>query len=160
MSWDKNTYNLSDIDSKVQILKELNVPFVVQFLADVKAMGMNDTYEDRDTYPLRLLKYSAPNLDSSVQNATNKDVCFVEQMHRTYDCDTDDTILSIPIDLNNVPEKFPLEIYLDAEGHVDLGQSVEFDGNLDSIDLDKLECCKPCPKEENIINLKKIIEEL
>lgn len=136
MSYDKNTINLSNLEAVSTALNDLTIEHKTIELAKVRGMGLNDHFSDIEDYTLRALVY--------------KDIVEVEQMQRTYDCDSDDFIVSIKFKIDNLPNKFPLETYSDYEGFVD------FDSDDSGKIIEGSE--KQCEKEENFINLKEIVE--
>ncbi len=136
MSWDKNTYIISEIDTVIKLWKDLRLDYKLKTIAEVIAMGINDSFEDRLTYPLRIL-------------LTSKKI-FVEQMQRTYDCDSDDCVRSVALDMNDLPEKFPLEVYSDYQNFVDMKEDDE--GNLQDHGR--------AAKEENFVNIKEIVNKM
>jgi hypothetical protein len=84
MSWDKQTIIISEIDSLISLLSQLGVPYGLEKLGNV---ADNGTWSDPlKALTIRVLTYS-----------TNHDglQTIVEQMQRTIDCDTNDTLVSI-----------------------------------------------------------------
>lgn len=137
MSWNKNTYDCSEIDSKIEMLEEFDIPYKLKIITSVIGMGLNDHYSSsgKIDYPIRILKF--------------KDKIFIEQMIRTYDCDSDDMLRSLEIKEEDISEKFPLEIYTNWEEYAELDE-----GDVEIIPLSF------APKEENFINLKEILNDL
>ena len=118
MSWDKNTWSCSQIDNTIKLLKEFNEPYKLTVLGKVKGLGLNDDFDtgfDDNGYPK--IKYY------EIRKLEYKNTIILEQMHRTYDCDSDDTLLSIQFEKGKEPEKWPLEIYIDGENFVDIDEN-------------------------------------
>ena len=93
MSWNKNTISLSEIDSTMGVLKDLNVDFRCEEIGKVRGCGLNDywNYElGEKYYSMRRLIY-----DDSV---------ILEQMIRVNDCDVDDVIISSKFDKEKEPD--------------------------------------------------------
>jgi len=122
MSWDKNTLNFSTLDATIKVLKMFSKKYKLTVLGKVKGLGLNDDYTANDTYTLRKLTFE------------NKIV--IEQMQRTYDCDSDDIIVSIEFDKKTFPKKVPLEIYTDEGDFVDCS--------------DCKDDCEECNKKEDL----------
>jgi hypothetical protein len=103
MSWDKNTANVSSLNSVVQVLKNLDEHFTVTYMGEVRAMGVNDDFCDPpiDVYPIRKLEY--------------RDKVILERMERTHDCDSDDMLVSLTFTKGEEPSEWPLEVYDDCE---------------------------------------------
>lgn len=93
MSWDKNTVNLSDVDSRIHVLNQIGISYSLITLGEVGGHGLNDF--DGKTYPIRQLKY--------------KDIVVLEQMIREDDCDFDDMIISYEFFAQEEPKNWPLE---------------------------------------------------
>lgn len=106
MSWDKNTYYVSEIPTIIGVLEQMSEPYILTKLGQVKGMGMNDDFDDKDYYDLYQLEY--------------KDNIVLEQMQRTCDCDSDDILTSIHFNKGEQPDTWPLEIYTDTEGFIDI----------------------------------------
>ncbi len=53
MSWDKNTVVISEIDTTLEVLREIGVPHVLRTWGCVYGRGLNDDTETR--YPMRLV---------------------------------------------------------------------------------------------------------
>ncbi len=85
MSYNKNTTNLSRIDTIIEVLEELHISHSVEQLGKVLARGVNDDHANRETYTMRELRY--------------KDFIVLERMSRSSDCDIDDVILSFKYDI-------------------------------------------------------------
>jgi hypothetical protein len=78
--------------------------FSLEEIGRVQALGLNDSMDNIEYYPIRKLTY--------------KDSIFVEQMQRTHDCDDNDNLTSIEIDKDDSEEflsTFKMEIYMDEE---------------------------------------------
>jgi len=96
MSWDKNTINMSFIDSTIKVLKNLEIKYQLTKLGEVEGYGNNDIYcgeaieEDHKTYSIRKLEYG------------NKII--FEQMLRSEDCDMDDYLVSIEYESGKEPK--------------------------------------------------------
>ena len=100
MSWNKATVNYSKVDTIIDVLKELGIPFEVQVIGSVRDMSLDASYEDHPVLcSLRRLSYA------------NKVV--LEKMHRTWDCDADDTIISVSFDASKEPQDWKIEGELD-----------------------------------------------
>lgn len=104
MSYDKNTYSFSDITPLVRELMRRKENYHLGVLGNVLAVGVNDNYNNIDDYDLRILIY--------------KGGVILEQMRRTNDCDSDDTIVSSIFNFDEVPENWFLERYMDYTGFV------------------------------------------
>ena len=106
MSWNKNTYVCSEIDTVIRMLKELDEPYTLTYLGDVRAMGLNDDYgpEPKEFYSIRKLEY--------------RDKIILERMERSCDCDMDDTLVSYTYNRGEEPAEWPLEIYTDEEDFI------------------------------------------
>lgn len=102
MSWNKNTVVVSDIDSRVDMLKENGIPYTLTILGKVSGMGLNDAASqgilDSSSYLIRKLEY--------------KDKLIVEQMQRQQDCDFDDHLVSIKFLKSEAPKEWKLEMYI------------------------------------------------
>jgi hypothetical protein len=107
MSWDKNTLNLSEVDSVMNTLRDLGEPFVLHVLGEVQGNGLNDDAwegEGEDAHPV-LKMYQIRKLEY-------KNVVLLEQMQRHPDCDVDDVILSFKFDKIEEPKEWKIEIML------------------------------------------------
>ena len=93
MSWDKNTYNLSEVNGIIRTLKGLNVSYKLTVLGKIRGRGLND--DDNQYYSIRKLEY--------------KNIIILEQMIRTTDCDTDDTIISYRFNKKEELKKWKIE---------------------------------------------------
>ena len=89
MSWDKNTVDLSSLDSVVQTLDNLGKEYHLSIEAEVVGRGLND-FENTPPYKLRRLRY-----DKWV---------ILEQITQDADCDVDDTISSRTFLLEEEPK--------------------------------------------------------
>lgn len=97
MSWNKDTINVSEIDSTIRVLETLNEPYKLIILGEVMGLGLNDTLgHGQEEYPIRKLEF--------------RDKVVLERMDRTEDCDADDYLVSFMFDKNKVPKKWKLEI--------------------------------------------------
>ena len=101
MSWNKNTFVISEIDSIVRTLQETKQPYEVVELGRVNADGISDSFMGIDSYAIRKLTYG-------------KNV-MLEQMQRDPDCDGDDLLVSFEFDQDDQPEQWPLEITLNCD---------------------------------------------
>ena len=95
---------MSSLDSIKETLEAVGTDYTLEVLGKVRALGLNDDFEDKEFYELRKLSYK------------NKDKTYfiVEQMQRSHDCDFDDYLMGIRFE-NAIPEDFKLEIYTDVE---------------------------------------------
>lgn len=80
MSYNRNTANLSRIDTITEVLDELGVFYDLKNIGKVLARGSNDLNNGKETYIMRELRY--------------KNFVVLERMSRSDDCDIDDVILS------------------------------------------------------------------
>ena len=94
MSWDKETIVTSEVDATINVLKHLGVEYTLAELGQVPGCGLNDS--DEKMYSIRRLQYNG--------------VVVLEQMWRTCNCDTDDTLVSCEFSNTPVPEDWPVEI--------------------------------------------------
>jgi len=78
MSWDKNTINMSIINQIIGLLESLKTPYKVKTLKKIEGSGLNDGLDT--FYELKKLEV--------------KDFIYIDQMIKTTDCDTDDTIIT------------------------------------------------------------------
>ena len=114
MSWDKSTYQFSDITPIVRALMRRNENFYLGVLGNVMALGINDDYRNIEDYDLRVLIYRGG--------------VVLEQMRRTHDCDSDDVICSTSFNFDEVPTRWALERYMDYASYTDLnGHSKQYD---------------------------------
>jgi len=98
MSWDKNTINMSTIQSIIVILKQLNIKYKVTEIKKVSGMGNNDN--PGDFYSLQKLEI--------------KDMIYIDQMINTTDCDSDDTIITHKFSKKlGIPPNFKVQFTLD-----------------------------------------------
>jgi len=103
MSWNKNTINLSYINSTIEVLDNLKIRYELTDLGKVVGLGNNNgIFEENKYHTLRMLKYI---------NENWKEVIILEQMQRIKSCDIDDLIISKSFTEDNVPQRWPLEIY-------------------------------------------------
>jgi hypothetical protein len=105
MSWDKNTFVVSEIDSIIKTLVSVDVPYTVEVIGHVSGVGINDSEFDGGSwtnkkYPIRRLMY--------------KDMVVQEVMERSHDCDFDDYLKSYCFE-DEGWETLPLERYYDEE---------------------------------------------
>ena len=98
MSWDKNTIITSSVDSIIETLSNLNTPYCLEEIGKVRGYGLNDDYNGVDFYPLRKLEYG--------------DFVVLEQIIRTTDCDTDDTIISKSFPKDKIPKRWKKEVII------------------------------------------------
>jgi len=118
MSWDKNTHNFSFMDKTIEFLKRFEEPYTIKVLGKVRGMGLNDIYEagfTDDGYP----KYKW----YEIRKLEYRDRVMLEQMHRTHDCDSDDTLISAEFPKIEAPMNWPLEIYLDDEDYENIQEN-------------------------------------
>lgn len=101
MSWDKNTINLSCLDSTKETLDNLGIKYNLSVATEVIGRGLND-FEDTPPYKLRRLQY-----DGWV---------ILEQITRDADCDVDDTISSHTFLLNKEPKDWQYVVQTDVFG--------------------------------------------
>ena len=114
MSWDKSTYQFSDITPIVRALMRRNENFYLGVLGNVMALGINDDYRNIEDYDLRVLIYRGG--------------VVLEQMRRTHDCDSDDVITSSCFNFDEVPEKWALERFMDFSSYADMnGNRKQYD---------------------------------
>lgn len=92
MSWNKNTSNFSEIDSNIEVLDNLSIPYSLSVLGNVCARGINDLV---DYYPMRRLEF--------------KGQVVLEKMCRNCDCDCDDSIYSEKFKLEDEPKNWSFE---------------------------------------------------
>jgi len=102
MSWDKNTVNLSALDSVKQTLDNLEVEYSLSTEAEIMGIGLND-FEDTPPHKLRRLQY-----DKWVM---------LEQMTRDADCDVDDIISSHTFLLEEEPDNWQYIVKTDIFGN-------------------------------------------
>ena len=98
MSWDKNTIITSSVDSIIETLNNLNTPYCLEEIGKVRGDGLNDDYNGIDFYPLRKLEYEG--------------FVVLEQIIRTTDCDTDDTIISKSFPKDKIPKRWKKEVII------------------------------------------------
>jgi hypothetical protein len=91
MSWNKNTINLSRVDSFIEVLNILKEPYSIAVLKRVTGRGLNDgaIFGEERIYDLRRLGF--------------KDKVMLEKITQTADCDSDDIISSELFDWNDEP---------------------------------------------------------
>ena len=100
MSWNKNTINNSQLYTFAYTFGKVRRPINIEIIGYAEGYGLNDIYEDNiGLYPIRKLSFD--------------DIVVLEQMQRTVDCDTDDTIVSIMFDADKVPSDWPIEITIE-----------------------------------------------
>ena len=95
MSYNKNTIRSSDIDSIIEVLKELKVEYKEEKIGDVTGFGLNDDYSNTDKHVIRKLTYN--------------DYVVLEKIVRTTDCDSNDVIVSKKFKKDKVPKKWKIE---------------------------------------------------
>jgi hypothetical protein len=97
MSWDKNTLNNSIIPDIIVLLKAIKIKHKVTEIKRVLGHGCND---EIDTY------YTLNKLEVS-------NMIYIDQIIRTADCDTDDTIITHKFSKEfGIPKNFKIEIEL------------------------------------------------
>ena len=116
MSWDKNTINGSDVIFAASLLEAVGTPYKLTKIADASANGMNDTIDDRDSYPLYRLEF--------------RDRVALDRIERTYDCDGDDVIKTYVFLLANEPKSWESEVYLDDANTGEMIQDVAVSGDI------------------------------
>ena len=95
MSWDKNTINMSIISDLIVLLVALKMKYKVTEIQRLPGRGNNDGPED--SYILKKLEVN--------------NMIYIDQMLRTSDCDTDDTIITHRFNKKSgVPKNFKAEI--------------------------------------------------
>ena len=104
MSWEKNTINLSELDSVVAMLKKDNRPHTMTVLGEVLGLGLND--DSRYNYKIRRLEYTT---------LSGQGYVVLEQMQRTSDCDSDDHLVSMEYKKDEEPKNWQLEVRTDLE---------------------------------------------
>ena len=100
MSYNKNTVSLSNVDSVISLLEKDGRDFKVSVLGKVKGRGVNDSYDNIDTYDIRKLEY---------KTLSGQHFVILEKMVRHPDCDADDCIISEEFLSGDVPAKWDLE---------------------------------------------------
>jgi hypothetical protein len=95
MGWNKNTLNISEVEKTIELLKELNINYILTDIGEVQGYGLND-YSKKDKHKIRRLEY--------------KDKIILEKIIRTEECDLDDIIVSEKFDKNKVPKKWKIEV--------------------------------------------------
>ena len=104
MSWNKNTFNISEIDSIIKVLKEISIDFRCEEIGKVRGRGLNDDYycgtDEEKYYSLRKLYYN--------------NFVVLEQMIRNSDCDIDDVITSFKFDKDKEPVNWKIEVIEDG----------------------------------------------
>jgi hypothetical protein len=110
MSWNKNTINVSDLDSTIEVLENLDVPYKCETIGRVQGYGLNDSYgfsDDEDKfYDIRKLSYG--------------DWIVIEQIVRDIDCDANDLIVSKKFKKGEVPEDWKIEEVFGYEDEIDV----------------------------------------
>ena len=100
MSWNKNTISMSEIDSIMGVLKEMNIDFKCEEIGKVRGCGLNDYWncgpDEEKYYSLRKLAYD--------------NFIILEQIIRANDCDIDDIITSSKFDKDKEPSDWEIEI--------------------------------------------------
>jgi hypothetical protein len=100
MSWNKNTLNHSQVNRTIELLDELGIPYTLEAIGEVKAIGLNDMMSYIHTYWMRRLSYN--------------DKVILEHILRSWDCDVDDIICSEKFDVAHEPQDWKLEEYIDV----------------------------------------------
>ena len=96
MSWNKNTLNISNLGSTIEILKDLDIPFNCEIIGKVQGMGLNDSDYPDNYYNVRKLTYG--------------NFVILEQMIRNGDGDFDDFITSSKFTKDKEPNDWQIEI--------------------------------------------------
>jgi hypothetical protein len=95
MSWDKNTYDMSTIRDIIVLLDALQINYKLTKIKNVSGRGNNDNLDN--SYTLQKLEVN--------------NIIYIDQMIRTTDCDTDDTIITHKfLKKTGVPKNFKEEI--------------------------------------------------
>lgn len=110
MSYDKNTYNFSDIVPIVRELIRNKEKYYLFTLGTVRAKGCNDDFRGIDDYNISILIY--------------KGGVLLEQMRRTDDCDSDDCVVSESFNFDQIPDMWYLERTVDYEHFVDYNGAI------------------------------------
>ena len=95
MSYNKNTVSESEINSIIEVLKELDVEYTLETIGKVKGYGLNDEYNNKEEHEIRKLTY--------------KDFIVLEKMIRTTDCDLNDVIISNKFKKEEAPKEWEIE---------------------------------------------------
>lgn len=118
MSYEKQTINLSTINTTVEILQEENIPFKLTNITSVIGQGINDEewgYNAEGEPRLKQKIYLIRKLEYG-------NIIVVEQMKRTHDRDSNDFLVSMKFDKNIFGSYGDLryEIYTDEETETDI----------------------------------------
>lgn len=111
MSYNKNTQNFSDIDTIIEILTDLGIDYQLEEIGKIKALGVNDDYNNIEEYTLHRLTYN--------------DFVILEQMYRDPDCDADDLLESYKFPIKDEPKNWSLEIYGEEEEYSSNEETIE-----------------------------------
>ena len=101
MSWDKNTIRDTKIDNTIEVLKENNIPYTVEVLGTVEARGINDDYQGIKEHTIRKLTYQK--------------FVILEQMVRSDDCDVNDIIETMKVNIEDTPKEWEIDVYLEVK---------------------------------------------
>ncbi len=105
MSWDKNTINMSQIDTILDTLRETSIGYNLSVLTKVRGRGLNDSdmFSDKETYyELRRLEYG--------------NTVYLDKIEQDADCDTDDIISSHKFTRATAPKDWEAVIQTDYTG--------------------------------------------
>jgi len=105
MSWDKNTINMSRIDTITDVLKDAGIGYNLLVLAKVRGRGLNDSdmFSDKETYyELRRLEYG--------------NTVYLDKIEQDADCDVDDVITSHKFTKETEPKNWIAVIQTDYTG--------------------------------------------
>lgn len=118
MSWDKNTVSFSEVDSVINTLSSLEIPYAVEIKDSVLGVGINDgvIYGDDTYYSLRRLVY--------------KDIVILEQIEKDVDCDTDDIIISHRFPKEKEPEDWEYIVCTDKFGILENNENKDYGEEL------------------------------
>lgn len=111
MSWNKNTVNMSKLDSIADILTILEVPFFVTSINVVNGVGINDMMYDENG--------PAGTTDYDLRQLVSEKLVVLESIYRTIDCDDDDFIRSDTFKPNDVPLDWESVISQEAEPDIE-----------------------------------------
>ena len=111
MSWNKNTINLSSIDNTIEILESLNIPYKLNILVVVAGRGINDEIWKKNRKGIQELE----NKLYQIRKLEWKDIVYIDQMQKTYDCDSHDYLVTLRFLKGKEPKNLPVEIYIDEK---------------------------------------------